>query len=143
GGLSVAAMRSFGLAAIPVIEQTPRGTWQGLARYRNGQWTGASTLRGAQLRVNGMAEPIEIESAAVRLNGNHIEVSDVLASVGEVSFSGEYEWRPYEEVPHIFSLNIPEAEADDVRAALAPTLSRESGFLSRTLRLGAAPPVPG
>src|SRR6185503_1895559 len=33
-GLSVAAMQSFGLSEMPIIEQTPRGTWKGWARYR-------------------------------------------------------------------------------------------------------------
>ena len=41
-GLSVPDMRSFGVAAIPLLEQTPQGKWKGWARY---EW--ASRWRGS------------------------------------------------------------------------------------------------
>jgi hypothetical protein len=147
-GLSVAAMRSFGLAAIPVIEQTPQGTWQGWARFRSApgasrpEWTGESELRGARIRVEGLAEPVEIESAAVKLSARGVEISHVEGSAGEVAFTGSYRWRPGDARPHTFSLAVGEIDAAALERLFEPALVRQRGFLSRTLRLGSSSPAP-
>ncbi len=145
-GLSVAAMRSFGLAELPVIEQTPRGTWTGWARYSggdlesNGAWTGTSTLQNASIQIQGLSEPVEIKTARVRLNGPKIEIDRVTASVGPVPITGSYSFHPGAAVPHTFALTIPQAEAADLRRLLTPTMVRDRSFLSRTFRLGDATP---
>ncbi len=149
-GLSVASMRSFGLAAIPVIEQTPQGTWEGWARYRNQdvqgnpreEWTGESKLRDARIQIDGLAAPVEIESAAVSLSGRGVAVNDVKASAGGVAFTGSYRWEPAAARPHKFSVVLGEVDAAALEGLLEPALSRQRGFLARTLGLGSAPPAP-
>lgn len=146
-GLSVASMRSFGLEAIPLLGQTPQGTWRGWARYEGGDWSGESELQNARIAVYGLAEPLVIRSASVSLNGNRVAVSRLQAKAGAVAFTGSYRWEAGSEPsdkarPDKFDLKIEEADAGELARLFAPALLRERGFLARTFRLGASAPVP-
>jgi hypothetical protein len=143
-GLNVADMHSFGFAAIPVLEHTTQGTWRGSARYRRGssepgEWSGEYALQNARVRLDGLADPIRIQSATVSLNGTRALVSRLRASAGSIAFTGDYRWEPAAVRPHKFHLVVPEADATELERLWAPTLRRERGFLARTLRLGSAP----
>jgi len=142
-GLSVAAMQSFGLSGMPIIEQTPQGTWKGWARYREGEWSGESELRRARIQLEGLADPIEIETAAVSLRGRRVIVDKVKAKAGATAFGGSYNFDPAAKRPHKFNIIVEEANAGELERLFAPALSRSgAGFLARTLRLSApAPPV--
>jgi hypothetical protein len=141
-GLDVARMRSFGLAAIPLVERTPVGTWRGWARYRSGEWSGESELRDARIPVDGLADPVEVDFAAVSLSGARLAVNRMRARAGEVAFTGSYRWEPNAVRPHRFQLQIAEAEGVELARVLSPVLVRQRGFLARTLRLGSTAPVP-
>ena len=149
-GLNVAYLQSFGLAAIPLLDQTPQGTWRGSARYRwgtvsgedepQGIWSGDYELLNARIPVEGLAEPLRIQSAAVSLNGKRVMVNRIRARAGAISFTGEYRWEPATVRPHKFPhLVIAETDAAELERLWAPTLVRGGGFLARTLRLGPAP----
>ena len=141
-GLSVASMRSFGLEAIPLLEQTPQGTWRGWARYQGGDWTGESELQNARIALDGLAEPLLIKSASVSLNGKRVAVNRLQAKAGAVAFTGSYRWEPGSERPDKFDLKIDEADIGELSRLFAPALLRDRGFLARTLRLGANAPIP-
>jgi hypothetical protein len=155
-GLSVAAMRSFGLEAIPLLEQNPPGSlpgvWRGWARYEGGDWSGESELQNARIAVDGLAEPVLIRSASVNLNGTRVAVSRLQAQAGAIAFTGSYRWEPAAESsdnepwtkarPDKFDLKIDEADVAELARLFAPALLRERGFLARTLRLGANAPIP-
>jgi hypothetical protein len=141
-GLSVAAMRAFGLAAIPLLEQTPQGSWRGWARYRGGEWSGEYDLQNARVAVDGLADPLRIQSASIRLNGKRVVVSRLRARAGKIAFTGDYQWEPNAVRPHRFNIVIPEADAGELARLLAPSLTRDRGFLARTLGLSPAP-APG
>jgi acetolactate synthase regulatory subunit len=143
-GLSVSDMRSFGVAAIPLLDQTPQGTWRGWARYEwardePGQWSGEYELLNARIPVDGLAEPVKVQSAAVVLNGKRVSVSRLRARVGAIAFTGDYRWEPAAVRPHKFHLTIPEADAVELERVLAPAMVRDRGFFARTLRFGDAP----
>ena len=91
-------MRSFGLEAIPLLEQTPQGLlkaiWRGWARYQGGDWSGESELQNARIAVDGLAEPLLIRSASVSLNGKRVAVSRLQAQAGAIAFTGSYRWEP-------------------------------------------------
>jgi len=142
-GLSVAALQSFGLSEIPIIQQTPKGTWKGWARYREGEWSGESELRAARIQLDGLVDPVEIETATVSLRGKRVAVDKVKAKAGATAFRGSYNFDPAAKRPHKFNIVVDEADAAEVERLLAPALSRgEGGFLARTLRLSTpAPPV--
>jgi len=142
--LSVADMRSFGVAAIPLLDQTPQGTWRGWARYEwardeAGQWSGEYELLNARIPVEGLAEPVKVQSAAVSLNGKRVTVSRLRAKVGDLAFTGDYRWEPAAVRPHKFHLVIPRADAAELQRILTPAMVRDRGFFARTLRLGNAP----
>jgi len=140
-GLSVAAMQSFGLLAIPIIEQTPQGTWKGWARYREGEWSGDSELRDARIDIRGLADPVEIETAAVSLRGRRVMLDKVVAKAGAAGFRGSYSFDPSAKLPHKFNLVVDEADSAELERLFAPALARsQGGFLARTLRLSTAPP---
>jgi hypothetical protein len=147
-GLSVADLHSFGLGAIPLLEQTAQGTWHGWARYKwspgatrewAGEWAGEYELQNARVVVDGLADPIRIQSAAVVSSGARVVVSRLRAKAGAIAFTGEYRFEPNATHPHRFRIAIPEADAAEMERLFAPTAVRERGFLARTLRLGAAP----
>jgi AsmA family len=139
--LSVSEMRSFGVAAIPLLDQTPQGTWRGWARYEwardeVGQWSGEYELQNARIPVDGLAEPVKVQSAMVSLNGKRVAVNRLRAKVGGIAFTGDYRWEPAATRPHKFHLVIPEADAAELQSVLLPALVRDRGFFARTLRLG-------
>src|ERR1700730_14120052 len=87
-GLNVAAMHSFGLEAIPLLEQTPQGSpqgiWRGWARYQGGDWSGESELQNARIALEGLAEPVIIRSAAVSLTAARVTVNRLQAKAGAI-----------------------------------------------------------
>ena len=149
-GLSVASMRSFGLEAIPVLEQTAQGSpqamWRGWARYQGGDWSGESELQNARIAVDGLADPVMIQSASVSLKGRRVAVNRLQATAGAIAFTGSYRRESAEPSdkakPDKFDLKIEEADAAELSRLFAPALLRDRGFLARTLRLGANAPVP-
>jgi len=142
--LSVADLRSFGLSAIPLLEQTSQGTWRGWARYRwtpgaPGEWSGEYDLQSARLPLEGFADPLRIQTASVVSAGPRISVTRLRARIGAIAFTGDYRWEPAAARPHKFHISIPSADAPEIDRILAPVLIRDRGFFARTLRLGAAP----
>lgn len=145
-GLSVADLRPFGLAAIPLLDQTPSGTWRGSVRYHwtrgeAGEWSGEYELQNARIPVDGLADPLRIQFAAVSLNGARIAVSRIRAKAGAIAFTGEYRWEPAAVRPHKFRIAVPEADLAELERLWLPALVREPGFLARTLRFS-SPPLP-
>ena len=143
-GLSVADLRSFGLAAIPLLDQTAQGTWHGWARYKwspgaAGEWSGEYELQNARVQINGLADPMRIQSAAVVSSGARVVVSRLRAKAGAIAFTGEYRFEPNAVRPHRFRIVIPEADAAEIQRIFTPSAVRARGFLARTLRLGPAP----
>ncbi len=153
--MNVADMRSFGLAAIPMLDQTSQGSWRGWARYQGaaqtaGQpvgaqapgWSGEYDLLNARIPVDGLSDPLRIQSASVKLNGVRVSVTKLRAQLGGLAFTGDYRWEPASVHPHKFNIAIEAADIAELARLLAPSLLRERGFLARTLRLGAPPPEP-
>jgi hypothetical protein len=143
-GLSVEALQSFRLAAIPMVDRTAQGKWRGWARYRAseetaaGEWSGEYELQNASIAVDGLAEPIRVQSAAVSLHGARVSVTKMRAQAGQVPFTGEYRWEPSATWPHKFKLAIAQADSAELERLWAPVLDRSRGFFARAL-LGSAP----
>jgi hypothetical protein len=138
-GLNIADMRSFGVAAIPLLDQTRQGIWRGWARFQDGQWSGEYELQNARIPVDGLADPLRIQTAFVKLDGTRVIVNGLRAKAGDIALTGEYRWEPDALRPHKFHIAIAEADAAELERLMAPALVRERGFLARTLRLDAAP----
>jgi hypothetical protein len=96
-------------------------------------------LLNARIPVEGLTEPVRVQSAAVSLNGKRVNVNRIRAKAGSISFTGDYRWEPAATRPHKFHLTIPAVEAAELQKVLGPALVRDRGFFARTLRLGDAP----
>ena len=89
--------------------------WRGWARYQGGDWSGESELQNARIALDGLAEPLLIQSASVSLNGKRVAVSRLQAEAGGIAFTGSYRWEPGPESsekarPDKFDLKIDEAD---------------------------------
>lgn len=139
------------LAAIPWLEQVPSGTWKGQLAYRfcnpgasacaatkNG-WTGAIELRDATFPLPGLAQPVEMQSASVRIDGPRVRLDRIRARAGDVAFQAEYQYEPQVARPHRMRISIPAVDAEAVEKELMPTLRRSRGLLARALNLGRTP----
>jgi hypothetical protein len=138
-GLSVAEMKSFGLlspgpGAIPLLEHATQGIWRGWARFR-GEWSGESELSDVRIPVDGLADPVEIKSAAISLGGKRATITRLRAKAGGVNFTGEYRWEQGAARPHRFRLAVASADAAELERLLDPALVRQRGFIARTLGL--------
>src|SRR5262249_38296376 len=137
-GMNVADMRSFGLAAIPLLDQTTQGSWRGSAAYRDGEWAGEYDIQNARIAIDGLADPLRIQSAAVKLSGKALSVSRLRARQGDIAFTGAYRWDPNAVRPHKFDIVIAQADAAELARVLVPSIERNRGFFARTL-LGPGP----
>jgi AsmA protein len=141
--LNVADLRTFGLASIPVVAQSPQGTLRGWVRYQwtpggNGDWAGEFDLQNARIPIDGFSAPLRLQSASVSCGAAKTTVSRIRARIGEIPLSGEYRWDATAARQHRFKLAISHTDGVELQKVLAPTLLREGGFFARTLRLGAA-----
>jgi hypothetical protein len=142
-GFSIADLRAFGLAGIPFLERTSQGTWRGWTRYEfnpstPGEWSGEYEVQNARVAIEGLTEPLRIQSAAVSSKAARVAVTRLHAKLGDLAFTGEYRYDPVAVRPHKFRIAIPQADASQLEALASPTLVRERGFFARALRLGAA-----
>lgn len=139
--LNVNAMQSFGLPSIPVLGESMQGTWKGWARYQEEHWTAAAELKAGKLKFDGFADPIDVRTAAVSLTGSSIAISRIAGRIAETPFTASFEKKGTQ--PARFSIELEEADANEIERILTPTLAREGpGFIARTLRLKSAPPAP-
>jgi hypothetical protein len=146
--MSIAALQSAGgpLPGMPkpgFVAGLRGGEWAGrLAYHRLGQspgaWAGAVDLRGTQLELQGLSDPLEIRSAALTLQGDRIQARGIEAAAAGVEIRGQYDYRPGARRPHSVALRLASLRGADLEKLMAPTLRLRRSFLSRTLRLPGA-----
>ncbi len=137
------------LAAVPWFAQIPSGTWKGQLQYQlcaapqcspaETGWTGSIELDDARFPVPGLAEPVEVQSAAAHIAGQSVVVNRIRAQAGGIAFQGEYEYQPRLTRPHRLRIWIPDADAADIERLWMPTLRHGRGLLARALSLGRTP----
>jgi hypothetical protein len=164
----VRALAPLGLGSIPLLDRIADGTWRGTLSYANpdpsemGTWSGDFEIQNTRLAVDGLADPVRIQSAAVSARDRSVAVTRIRAKVGDIAFAGEYRWGAQgaaeqgvtsdtegdsdsdaeKPPPQSFRLQVAAADAKEVDRLFQPTISREGGLLARTLRLGAAGATP-
>jgi hypothetical protein len=141
--VQVASLRAqAALAAVPWLEQLKSGQWTGLLRYHRDPeqagWTGRLQITDAEIDVPGLADPVKLAAAHVRIDGHRVAIDHVEASAGKLAFTGEYSYEPGAAHPHRVRLNSPLADAADLEAEIAPTL-RRAGLLARALGRASVP----
>ena len=155
------ALSPLGVGSIPLLDRIADGTWRGVLSYANpdpssqkGFWSGDFEIQNTRLDVDGLADPVRIQSAAVSVKDQTVALTHIRAKLGNIAFGGEYRWgsrvdagdatdnEAEEAPPQRFRLQVAVADAKEVERLFQPTISREGGLLARTLRLGAAGATP-
>lgn len=151
------ALSPLGVGSIPLLDRIADGTWRGTLSYANpdpssgkGAWSGDFEIQNTRLAVDGLADPVRIQSAAVSARDQSVAVTRIRAKAGDIAFGGEYRWGSQVDAeddsekaqPQNFRLQVAAADAKEVERLFQPTISREGGLLARTLRLGAAGATP-
>jgi hypothetical protein len=150
------ALSPLGVGSIPLLDRIADGTWRGNLSYADldpsskGAWSGDFEIQNTRLDVDGLADPVRVQSAAVSAKDQSVAVTRIHAKVGDVAFGGEYRWGSQVDAeddsgknqPQSFRLQVAAADAKEVERLFRPTISREGGLLARTLRLGAAGATP-
>jgi hypothetical protein len=144
--MNIADLRALG-GAVPLLDRVTDGVWRGTLVYQQplaaaGAWSGDFEVQNTSLAVDGIADPVRVQSALVAVNPKHVTVTRIRAKTGEVAFTGEYRWSMDAADPQRFRLQIPEANSSEIERLFQPTTSREGGLIARTLRLGAAGATP-
>ncbi len=138
GAMQVQSLRAqVALAAVPWLEQLSAGQWSGVLRYHHhadaGSWTGALAITGGTLSVPGLADPVEIATARVRIDGPRVTLDRIEAQAGKVAFTGDYRYDPDAPRPHRLRLRAGQLNAADLESELAPVLQRSPGLIARAL----------
>jgi len=131
------------LAAVPWLDQLSAGQWSGVLRYhRHGDtagWTGALAITDGRISVPGLADPLEIASARVRIDGPRVTLDRIDAQAGKVAFTGDYRFDPDAEQPHRLRIRAGQIDAADLQAELAPVLQHNPGLIARALGRSSIP----
>ncbi|MBM3774732.1 MAG: hypothetical protein FJW37_06155 [Acidobacteria bacterium] len=139
--MDVAALRSqAGLAGVPLLEQVRSGSWSGRLRYDRAGWSGLVRLEQAELAWPGLAEPVAVASAVVRIQGARVFMDRIRARAGSMELEADYLYEPDSARPHRLRLAIPELTSAELERLLAPTLRRSRGLLARALGQSPLPP---
>jgi len=135
GHMKVAALRAqVTLAAVPWLEQVRRGDWSGQLRYHRDTgtagWTGSLEVNQAEIPVDGLADPLRIDSARVEIDGARVTIDRLRAAAGKLSFTGDYTYLPGAPHPHRVHLRAADWDAAEVETECLPVLRRGSSLLA-------------
>jgi hypothetical protein len=138
GRMRVAALRAqVALAAVPWLEQVRSGDWSGQLRYHRDAgkagWTGSLQIGQAQIPVDGLADPLRIDSARVEIDGARVTIDRLRGAAGKLSFTGDYTYLPGAPHPHRVHLRAADWDAAEAETECLPALRRGSSLLARAL----------
>jgi hypothetical protein len=143
-GMNLESLRAqAALAAVPWLEKMNTGQWSGELRYHVmpdlAGWSGDIQLTDAQVALPGLADPLEIQSAHVGIDGARINVDRLSAQAGKIAFTGDYRYDPDAARPHRLRLRAPHVDAADLEAELMPTLRRSTSLFARAFSRSTVP----
>jgi len=145
--MGIANIRAFGITNAPLLDRVTGGIWRGALRYQQpasgaGVWSGDFEVLNTQIKVDGLAAPVDLQAAAVSARPGRVTLTRIRAEAGTTAFSGDYRWDIDTAEPQRFRLQAANVDLKEIEGLFAPTLARSGGVLSRTLGLGSAPAVP-
>jgi len=137
-GMKVQSLRAqAALANVPGLEQVTAGAWSGGLNFHRDRdrsgWSGRIELSDAKMPMAGFADPLQLASAQVRIDGARLGVDRIEGSMGKLEFTGSYRYEPGSGRPHRLRLRAESWDAADLEAELMPTLRRSTSLIARTL----------
>jgi len=136
-GLPLGDSAFLGFAKAPFLDRAAGGVISGLLQYRDDGWSGDYEVQDTEVALDGLAKPLTIHAAFISASSVRVAISRLQAEVDGVEVTGDYRWDLDDsQSAHRFRLNIQRVEGSAIARLFSPVLSREGGFLARTLRLG-------
>jgi len=137
-GMQVQSLRAqVSLANVPGLEQVTAGAWSGGLRFHRDAtesgWSGRIALTDAEIPIAGFAEPLQLATAQVQIDGARLAVDRIEGRAGKVEFTGDYRYEPTALRPHRVHLRGESWDAAQLEALLLPTLRRNTNLIARTL----------
>jgi len=83
--------------------------------------------------VDGLADPLVIDSARAEIDGAHVTIDKMRGAAGNLTFTGDYAYVPNTPRPHRVHLRAADWAAADAEAVCLPALRRGSSLLARAL----------
>lgn len=132
------------LAAVPILENVQSGVWRGALRYRyapraTGEWSGLLYLQDVNLPLPGLAEPVKVQTAQVKLDGMRVALEKARVRAGSLTAQVDYRYEPGAIRPHRVRIAAANVDAAELETLLLPGLQRNRGLFARALGLGRAP----
>jgi len=131
-----------GLTPVPLLEMFRGGTWRGDLRCEcagAARWAGNLELKDTRLLLEGLAHPVQVEQARLRLAPDGSAIQRLRGALGKSTLEAQYFYRAKAPRPHQFQVSLGELDLAELEKALAPTLDRRQNLLARALKLGRAP----
>jgi hypothetical protein len=100
-----------------------------------GAWAGEFELSDASVTVPGLGEPVQVEHAAVSLQGPDFTLRKLKVRDGTQVWEGHLQRRATAPRPLQFHLSTPEITAEQLERLAGSTLPGSRNFIARTLRL--------
>lgn len=110
----------------------------GAVQYQSEEWSGELAVANLSVPLDGLADPMKLESGVLALAGSKATLKKLKAGIGKTAFTGEFVWDREAETPFRFRTVVPEASGEEVVRVLTPALERQRGFVARALGIGAS-----
>ncbi len=81
----------------------------------------------------GFAHLLDLASARAQIDGARVVLDRLDASIGGISFGGDYRYEPGAARPHRFRLHAESLDASKLETELLPTLRRSNSLFARAL----------
>ena len=148
-GMAIASLRrQIAAVGAPVIGMATAGSWSGGLQYsRPGRgddtgvvagWTGEVHLKDMDIPFEAFAQPIHVLEADASLDATGAAMKKVRLTVAGIAAQGDYRYEIGATRPHLFHMVLPTASADELEAALTPTLHR-ADLLTYAFNFGRVP----
>jgi hypothetical protein len=142
--LQSTAAQMLGAVAVPVVDGLKQGQWKGWIAFdrredRPGVWSGDYELQNATIDIPGLASPVRLMSAGVKMSEDSVQITHMKGRAGKIPWDGDYRYDLGASQPQKLRLNIAQANLSDLEQLMLPTLRRDEGFFARAFRRPASP----
>lgn len=138
-----------GVPTPPVLESCQGGNVRGTLRFKRGPssgteepaWSGRLQANQMTCAVEGAADPLRLETAAMTWKGSSWSVRKAVGAWGAWMVRGDADYSPDSTRPWHFAITVEEATGAGIDQFLQPALLARRSLLDRTLRRQAAVPA--
>jgi hypothetical protein len=134
----------FPAAFIPYLSRIHSGKWTGQLTYSQpagakGAWHGEGELTDASVPVAGVAQPIEMSRAHVRIDADDIQLDHMALLAGGMEVKGDYSFSHGAAIENQFHLTVSRADLSGIEACFHPLLNRGANLIELALGRSSIP----